>query len=135
MEQARVRQTSVDCSTVIGLRDRAILVTLAYTTCRAGAVAKLRLGDFQFDGSQFVLRFQEKGGKSREIPVRHDLEGFIRAYMQAAGIAGEPKDRPLCRVGNAVSPFMQRQTGGEVNQKDFGHLDSGSDVWESGMEG
>jgi len=29
---------------VIGLRDRAILATLAYTACRAGAVAKLRLG-------------------------------------------------------------------------------------------
>src|SRR5262249_51930893 len=64
---------------VIGLRDRAILATLAYTACRAGAVAKLRLQDFQHDGGQYMLRFQEKGGKSREIPVRHDLEGFILA--------------------------------------------------------
>jgi integrase len=32
---------------MIGLRDRAILATLAYTACRAGAVAKLRLQDFQ----------------------------------------------------------------------------------------
>ena len=44
-----------------------------------------------------MLRFQEKGGKSREIPVRHDLEGYIRAYLDAAGIAGEAKDRPLFR--------------------------------------
>ena len=72
----------------MGLRDRAILATLAYTACRAGAVAKLRLGDFQHDGTQYVLRFQEKGGKSREIPVRHDLEGDILAYLDAAGIAG-----------------------------------------------
>lgn len=48
---------------------------MAYTACRAGAVAGLRLGDFQHDGAQYVLRFREKGGKSREIPVRHDLEG------------------------------------------------------------
>jgi hypothetical protein len=33
-----------------------------------------------------VLRFSEKGGKSREIPVRHDLEGHIRVYLDAAGI-------------------------------------------------
>jgi len=66
-------------------------------------VAKLRLGDFQFDGIQFALRFQEKGGKSREIPVRHDLEGFIRAYLEAAGIAGEGKDQPLYRAGNGRS--------------------------------
>ena len=68
-----------------------------YTACRAGAVARLRLGDFQHDGTQLVLRFQEKGGKSREIPVRHDLEGYIRAYLDVAGIAGETKDRPLFR--------------------------------------
>ena len=103
VEQARRLLASVDTSTLLGLRDRAILATLAYTACRAGAVAKLRLGDFQFDGVQFALRFQEKGGKSREIPVRHDLEGFIRAYLEAAGIAGEGKDRPLYRAGNGRS--------------------------------
>jgi integrase/recombinase XerD len=97
VDQARTLLASVDTGNVVGLRDRAILATLAYTACRAGAVAKLRLGDFQNEGTQFVLRFQEKGGKSREIPVRHDLEGFIRAYLDAAGIAAEAKDRPLFR--------------------------------------
>jgi hypothetical protein len=29
-----------------------------------------------------VLRFPEKGDKSREIPVRHDLEAFILAYVE-----------------------------------------------------
>jgi integrase/recombinase XerD len=82
---------------LVGLRDKAILATLAYTACRAGAVAKLRLQDFQNEGTQYVLRFQEKGGKSREIPVRHDLEANIRAYLDAAGIAAETKDRPLFR--------------------------------------
>jgi integrase/recombinase XerD len=47
-----------------------------------------------------VLRFQEKGGKSRGIPVRHDLEGFILAYVEAADIAGEAKDSPLFRASN-----------------------------------
>jgi integrase/recombinase XerD len=100
IEQARALLASIDTASVIGLRDKAILATLAYTACRAGALAKLRLGDFQFDGVQFVLRFQEKGGKSREIPVRHDLEGFIRVHLEAAGISEEPKDRPLFRAGN-----------------------------------
>src|SRR3954453_22300192 len=82
---------------VVGLRDKAVLATLAYTACRAGALAKLRLGDFQHDGLQYVLRFTEKGGKSREIPVRHDLEGYILAYLDAAGIPGAAKGRPLFR--------------------------------------
>jgi integrase/recombinase XerD len=66
-------------------------------------VAKLRLGDFQDDGTQYVLRFQEKGGKTREILVRHDLEGIILAYVEAAGIAGEARDSPLFRAANGRS--------------------------------
>src|SRR5262245_45839410 len=111
LEQARALLASIQVAKVVddgqggkteipllvGLRDRAILATLAYTICRAEAVAKLRLHDFQEDGTQYVLRFQEKGGKSREIPVRHDLEGYILAYVAAAGIAGDAKDRPLFR--------------------------------------
>lgn len=85
---------------IIGLRDRAIISTLAYTACRAGAVARLRVGDFQFDGSQFVLRFTEKGRKSREIPVRYDLESTIRAYIDTAGLGQAAKDAPLFRACN-----------------------------------
>jgi site-specific recombinase XerD len=38
-----------------------------------------------------------EGGKSREIPVRHDLEGYIHMYVDTAGITAENKDRPLFR--------------------------------------
>jgi integrase/recombinase XerD len=97
IEQARRLLQSVDTGHLVGLRDRAILGMLAYTACRAGAVARLRLQDFQHDGAQYVLRFQEKGGKSREIPVRHDLERDILAYVDAAGIRADAKDTPLFR--------------------------------------
>ena len=45
-------------------------------------------------GVQYSLRFSEKGGKLREIPVRHDLEQFLLAYIQAAGITEGPLFRP-----------------------------------------
>jgi integrase/recombinase XerD len=110
IDQARALLASVDTAPLIGKRDTAILATLAYTACRAGAVAKLRLGDFQADGTQYVLRFQEKGGKSREIPVRHDLQGFIVEYLEAAGISEEAKDRPLYRTGNGKSKVLTGNT-------------------------
>ena len=47
IEPGRTLLASIDTSDVVGLRDRAILATLAYTACRGGVVAKLRLGDFQ----------------------------------------------------------------------------------------
>jgi len=61
----------------VGLRDRAVLGVLAYTGARIGALARLRCGDFQDHGPQRVLRFREKGGKEREIPVRHDLDDWL----------------------------------------------------------
>jgi len=62
-------------------RSSAILI---YTASRAGAVATLRRGSFYHAGDQQMLHFDEKGGKSREIPVRHDLEKMIVEYMTAA---------------------------------------------------
>ena len=92
--QARALLHSIDTTTLIGLRDRAILATLMYTACRVGAVSKLRLRDFFTDGRQFYLRFDEKGGLDRQIPCRHDLQGFIDDYLVAARIV----DGPLFRT-------------------------------------
>ncbi|MBE7508542.1 MAG: tyrosine-type recombinase/integrase [Planctomycetia bacterium] len=94
--QARALLHSIDTSGVIGLRDRAILATLMYTACRAGAVSKLRLRDYYTDGRQHYLRFDEKGGVDRQIPCRHDLQGYIEEYIAAAP-AGD-SDAPLFRT-------------------------------------
>lgn len=95
IEQARKLLASIDTSHVVGLRDRAIVGILIYTAARVGAVAKLSPWDLQHDGSQWCLRFEEKGGKSREIPVRHDLERYIFDYLDAAGIRHDQKDTAL----------------------------------------
>jgi site-specific recombinase XerD len=83
---------------IVGLRDRAILATLIYTAARAGAVARLRVRDFQNDGSQWTLRFIEKGGKSREIPVRYDLQAYILAYLDMIPDRQAQKDEPIFRT-------------------------------------
>jgi integrase/recombinase XerD len=96
IEQARALLCSLDTTHVIGLRDRAILAILVYTSSRAGAVAKLKCGNLYNAGNQWMLHFAEKGGKSREIPVRGDLQELITAYIDAAGLRdAPPKDTPL----------------------------------------
>ncbi len=97
IEQARRLMRSIDISTVVGLRDRAICGILIYTAARVGAVAKLRRGDFYDLAGQSYLRFTEKGGKSREIPVRHDLRGFILDYLVANHLEYSDKSSPLFR--------------------------------------
>ena len=98
IQQARNLLASIDTSHVVGLRDRALLGTLAYTGARIGAIARLRRGDLEDQGSQRVLRFREKRGKQREIPVRHDLDRWLGEYLEAAGIDADPKEAPLFRA-------------------------------------
>ena len=95
---------SIDIATVVGRRDRAILSILVYTASRAGAVASLKRGSFYKAAEQSMLHFEEKGGKSREIPVRHDLEVILFDYLDAAGLRDAKKDV-------AFFPTAIRKTG------------------------
>jgi len=58
-----------------------------------------------------VPTFQDKGGESREIPVRQDLEGFVLADVDAAGIAGDARKSPAV-------PGRQRPDAEAVGQSD-----------------
>lgn len=98
VKQARKLLRSIDTSTVLGKRDLAVLAVLIYTGARVGAVTSLRMEDFVNLGDQYVIRFTEKGGKERRIPVRHDLQNIILDYIEAAGIAGDKPQSPLFRA-------------------------------------
>lgn len=96
IRQARKLLSSIETATVVGLRDKAILCILIYTASRIGAVARLRLKDLYDVGDQYCLHFIDKGGKSREIPVRHDLQQLLKLYLQSTGLhLGDSSDRPL----------------------------------------
>lgn len=96
-DQARQLLSSIDTMRPVGKRDKAIIATLIYTAARAGAVASLRVRDFVWDGTQYSLRFAEKGGKSRSIPVRHDLQLLLLAYIEILDQDNQSKDAPLFR--------------------------------------
>ena len=66
---------------LLGLRDKTIIALFIFTAARVGAVSGLMCGEFFTIGNQYSLKFKEKGGKSREIPVRHDLELLIKRYV------------------------------------------------------
>lgn len=95
---ARKLLQSVSTEHVVGLRDRAIIGILIYTAARVGAVAGLQRGNFYCVGDQYCLRFHEKGGKVREIPVRHDLQQYLLAYLATGGQIASPSDAPLFRT-------------------------------------
>lgn len=98
--QARLLLDSIPTDGVAGRRDKAVIACLVFTAARAGAVARLTRGSFAGQGTQYVLRFTEKGGLRREIPVRHDLQQFLADYLAAAGLTDAKPDTPLFRTLN-----------------------------------
>ena len=71
---------AIETTTHTGLRDRALLGVLAYTFARIGAVVNLKVEDYYPSGKRFLLRFKEKGGKEKELPVHHKLEEILDQY-------------------------------------------------------
>jgi integrase/recombinase XerD len=97
-KQVRDLIDSVDAGDVVGIRDRTLLMVLAYTAARAGAVARLRTMDYVTDGRSWFLNFGEKGGKLHQVPVRHDLQIQMERYLHAAGLEGRSDKTPLFRT-------------------------------------
>lgn len=80
----------------IGLRDRAIIAVMTYTFARVGAVVALSIEDYYPQKKRWWLRLHEKNGKVNEMPCHHNLEEYLDAYIEAAGI-GHDRKSPLFR--------------------------------------
>ena len=87
---------SLDTSHIVGLRDRAILAVLVYAVGRVSAVTSMSVRDFFPSGRRWKVRLHEKGGKLHEVWCHHNLEEYLHAYVDAAGIADD-KATPLFR--------------------------------------
>ena len=63
---------------------------------RVGAVVSMRVEDYYPQSKRWWVRLHEKGGKRHEMPAHHNLEAYLDAYIDAAGIREEKKS-PLFR--------------------------------------
>src|SRR3954447_17528165 len=96
---------SIDLSTPIGLRDRAIIAAMVYSFARVGAMLSMKVEDYYAQGRRAWLRLHEKGGKRHEMPAHHNLEAYIDAYIEAADIAGDKKG-PLFRTARGKTKVL-----------------------------
>jgi site-specific recombinase XerD len=95
-EQARELLDSIDTSTLVGLRDRALISVMTFAFARISAVVAMRVEDYYPKGKRWWVRLHEKGGKRHEMPAHHNLEAYLDAYIKAASIGDDGK-APLFR--------------------------------------
>jgi integrase/recombinase XerD len=110
-DEARTLIDSIDTSTVIGLRDRALIGVMVYSFARVGAAVSMKVEDFYAEGKRWWLRLHEKGGKRHEVPAHHNADEYLDAYMTATGIAPAKKSplfRSIDRSGRITDRRMSR---------------------------
>jgi integrase/recombinase XerD len=89
-EEMRQLLDSIDASTLIGLRDRALIALMGYTFARVGAVVSMKVEDYYIQKRRGWVRLHEKGGKITELPCHHNLEQFLDEWLTASGLSAEP---------------------------------------------
>jgi integrase/recombinase XerD len=95
--QTRALLEAIDTGTIVGLRDRALIGVMVYSFARVSGIIGMRVEDYYPNGKRWWFRLHEKGGKFHEVPAHHKAEDFMDAYLQAAGLAADPKG-PLFRT-------------------------------------
>jgi len=90
-DEARQLLDSIDISTLIGLRDRALIGVMVYSFARVSAVVGMRVEDYYQNGKRWWIRLHEKGGKFHEVPAHHNADAYLDAYLRAAGIAEDAR--------------------------------------------
>jgi len=70
---------------------------MVYSFARVSAVVHMSVDDYYQNGKRFWIRLHEKGGKFHEVPVHHNAESYLDAYLKAAGIESQKKS-PLFRT-------------------------------------
>ena len=89
-DEARELLDAIDTSTIVGLRDRALIALMTFTFARVGAAAgKMRVEDVYVQGRRTWVRLHEKGGKRHEMPCHHKLEADLHNYIEALHAAAK----------------------------------------------
>jgi site-specific recombinase XerD len=95
--EARRLLDSIDVGTPAGLRDRALIALMTYSFARVGAALGMRVEDVYVQNRRLWVRLREKGGKAHAMPCHHNLEAYLHAYLDGAGLRGDPRG-PLFRT-------------------------------------
>jgi site-specific recombinase XerD len=96
-EEVRRLQTSIEETTPLGLRDRALIALMIYSFARIGVALAMKVEDvFALNGKMWV-RLREEDSGEYALPCHHNLEKALTEYLKKTGIAADPKG-PLFRT-------------------------------------
>lgn len=106
-EEARALLDSIDVTTPIGLRDRALIGLMVYSFGRIGAALAMRVEDVFIQNRRYWVRLHEKGGKEHTMPCHHNLEDYLVAYIEGSGLRSDPNGPLFRTIGRATKQLTR----------------------------
>lgn len=102
-EECKVLLNSIDTSTVLGLRNKA-LISLALTTAlRKSEIINIKLKDIIKYGDYDVIRVTRKGNKQDIVKLQSGVKELIYAYIAASGRTFEDSLEDYLFIGHSVN--------------------------------
>jgi site-specific recombinase XerD len=114
--EARVLLDSIDATTPVGLHDRALIALMVYSFARIGAALAMKVEDVFVQNRRLWVRLREKGGKAHAMPCHHNLEEYLSAYLDGAGLRDDPK--------RALFPSLLRAPGRPLTRNPMRQADA-----------
>jgi site-specific recombinase XerC len=105
--EARALLDSIDAGTVAGLRDRALIGLMVYSFARIGAALGMAVEDVYTQNRRLWVRLREKGGKRHAMPCHHNLDEYLVAYLDGAGLRDDPKGPLFRTVGRGTAELTR----------------------------
>ena len=108
-EEARALLDTIDVSTPVGLRDRALIGLMVYAFARVGAALGMRVDDVFVQRRRLWVRLHEKGGKRHEMPCHHSLDAYLAEYLDGTGLRDDPQGPLFRTIGRGTGRLTARQ--------------------------
>jgi integrase/recombinase XerD len=102
-EEASTLLGGMEVSSVVGLRDRAIIAVMTYTFARVSAVVGLKVEDYYSQKKRWWVKLREKNGKVNEMPCHHKLEEYLDATSKR--LASRTTARGGCSARPSAKPI------------------------------
>jgi integrase/recombinase XerD len=106
-DEARKLLDSINITTVIGLRDRALIGVMVYSFARVSAAVFMKVEDYYAEGKRWWLRLHEKGGKRHDVPAHHNADEYLDEYLRSVEI-GDQHSSPLFRTIDRSGRITER---------------------------
>jgi site-specific recombinase XerD len=114
-EEARHLLDSIEVTTIVGLRDRALIALMVFSFARIGAALGMKVEDVYTQNRRLWVRLREKGGKAHAMPCHHNLETYLTAYIDGAGLDADPKGPLFRTIGRGKGRPLTRTSLPQAN--------------------